>query len=262
MVSITRRAVLCSGAGATLGCFPFSARADMDRCDLWEGILARIRAERTRLSVGGISVAPGAVESAGRRIESLRGALREADEDVGDARRVQLIELANATGSSLFLIAGLVAGGAAVPIVFAGAVLYGSGIIVVRGLVAPESVDGVKVARSVAVERLEGVLGATGSGQYVVSQSVRDFTKIGGVLVTTGTLAFDWIEFVRSTEDVRRGTSIRRALEKSLAEAEKSLEVLKDHARAEEMRSGCLEALEQDVQVLEAGRCSSVLPVP
>ena len=261
-VLITRRSVLYSGVGATLGWLPVTAWSDGAGCDLWDRIMARVEAERVSLPQWAVSVAPVAIESARVRVESLQRALRDADENVDDARRLELLGLANAAGSSLFFIVGLATGGTAAAIVFAGAVLFGSGIIVVRSLVAPESVDGVDIAKGVALERLEGVLDTSGDGHYVVSESTRKFTKIGGVLVGAGTLAFDWIEFVRSTEEVRRASSTRQSMEKLLAEAENALDELKARVRAEEMREACLAALEHDVETLRAGRCSVIPPAP
>ena len=218
----------------------------------------RVEEERDNVSGWALSVAPSAVASARERTRALRLELEKADEVVNQARRVQLLELVNAVGTSLFVITGLALSASAAPAVFAGSVLYGGGMIVIRGLVIPESPDGVDIARSVGLGRIGGVMEVVGSDSHLVSQSTARFSKIGGLLVSTASVAFDWIDFSRSTNKLHRATLERQNMEKSLLKAEDSLKKLVDQEVARKLRRDCLKAIEHDLRKVSESSCPGI----
>ena len=203
-----------------------------------------------------MSVAPGAVASARKKVAALRKALDGADKAVDQAGLGRLIAYANAAGTSIFVIAGLA--GAAVPMLFAGSIVYGSGLIVIQALAGPQSVDGVTVARDVTVSRLGGLLGSVGDSADVVSGSTARFTQIGGTLVSAASVAVDLIAAARSSEEFQRARQRRQELATLLTAADAALKMLLKGTAAEEMRSACLDAIESDIRAIHVRTCPNV----
>ena len=252
----SRREILRAGLGATIWCLPGVGRARDDHCDVFETLLGRIKKERNDLPNWAVSVAPGAVETTRKKVAALRRDFNRAQSAVDQARINQLIAYANAAGTSMFVIAGLA--GAAVPIVLTGSIVYGGGLIVVRTLAAPQSVDSVTITPAVAVGRVGAVLESVGESVEVVSGSTARFSRIGGILVSTASLTFDWIAAVRSSESVQRAQEKRRKLKDQLAAADDALAMMRGKTVAERMRGGCLDAIEKDVQLLQNNACVNV----
>ena len=232
-----------------------------DGCNALQSILVRIDEEREKIPSWALTIAPSAVERAQHRLADLQLALKQIKTLEDQARRRQLIDYANAMGTSIFILVGLAVSGTAAPLVFAGSVLYGSGLLVVRGLAVPESVDAVNIARDVGMDRMGRALDATSNSPYVISESTAAYTKIGGKLLSAASLTFSWIEFAQSTGEFQRATHRRQRLEEMLAAADASLTTLRNQASADEMRRGCLDALENDIRGIGLRSCPN-LQVP
>lgn len=257
---LSRRQALLLGGGALAG-LSLPNVAFADGCDAMARLTLLLEDARGGTPVWATTFAPGAVASAKEKVELARIELMKADVNTDKARQLQLLEYVNAVGGTLIVVVGLAASASAAPMVLAGSILFGSGMIVARGLVAPESIDGVEVATNVTVDRIGAVADTYNGSAYVTSQSLKSFLTWGGALTTTATLASTWIAFAQATGEFQRNTMQRSLLEQSLKEAKAALDRLEQLQEIKRLRIACLDAVQTDLKAIQTSTCPA-LPLP
>lgn len=228
-------------------------------CSVIDSLLVNASADAADAGAWAVTLDPTAVERLLSGIAQLRAELEGLPEQVDAARTVQLLDYVDAVGGLLLLIGGVAAGIAGATAMSAGilvgGVAFAGAMLLVRGVVAPQSMSTESFLMDVGGDRIPMVLDAFGADTVVVSRNAASYFRTAGTVTSLAFTVYGFCSFAQSTAEFQRGTAELQRLRDELAAAEAELAELRNFETLQATRRACAQAVQDDLSTLRAGIC-------
>lgn len=186
--------------------------------------------------------APTILSNARIKLDELKMAMPAAGESLDQARRAELLDLIGLVGGSTLLIVGIV-GAPAATLILAGMALS-TGLLIARGLTAPNTLDPQEVVALQTVSDIERSLVAAGSSGPIAARSA---ANTAGTLVGGATTAYSFMVWLNSLNGTIVAEAEFDALHGEMSTIEAAFAPLDDANAMRAVRFDAMTALEREL---------------
>lgn len=259
-VPLANRRQILLGAASLAGTSvlaPTPVSAQQGGCSLVARLITQAQSDADDPLQWQLSLDPLAVARAKDAVATLKADIDSLSGVVDNNRRVQMLDYADAVGSSLLLISGFFV--SLGPLLVASVAFAGT-MLVVRAVGSPQAPGQTEVLMNVGGSRVPSVMEAFGEGAGVVSRNAAKYGRIAGNVSGAVFVLYSGYQFARSTAQFQASTAEIDQLRGTLAVLESDLAALEDQSRLAAMRRACAQAVVDDLSGIEAGFCASSQP--